>query len=138
MEKKMKQTAIAPTAPELASNYESACNAYLLAFCEKHELDFSPSAWIGGRVGEIAEVSDFYVGMSDIRTDIDTLCEDGEFFDWYNYSVRAGTLGVVTPNFDQWLRKCPTRSEEELKKMEATRAEIERLEDELKRMVENG
>lgn len=39
---------------KLKKDYENACNAYLKAFCEKHEfygLDNPETYWIGDQVG---------------------------------------------------------------------------------------
>ena len=47
---------------KLKKDYENACNAYLKAFCEKHEfygLDNPETYWIGDQVGEIANCGDF-------------------------------------------------------------------------------
>lgn len=120
---------------ELIFNYERACNAYLRAFCARHEFELEPRPWVGNSVGGIAEISDRYVDMETIRVDVDSLCSVDEFDKWYDYSVRAGTLGVTTPNFDSWLRKCPVRTEKELAEMEATRWKIAELEELLRGMA---
>lgn len=41
------------TREELRLNYNEACNAYLMAFCEKHGFDYADAArsWVGGDVG---------------------------------------------------------------------------------------
>lgn len=123
------------TKTKLQLNYENACNAYLENFCSRHEFDLDDASWVGKRVGGVADCSEIYVDMETIRVDVDTQCDPDEFFKWYEYSVRAGMLGVVTPNFDSWLRKCPVRTEEELAEMEVTRGKIEELEEQLRAMA---
>lgn len=53
--------------------FETACNAYLQAFCEKHDYDYEDAAnsWVGGEVGGITKVSDYFIDLQTIRTDID-------------------------------------------------------------------
>jgi len=121
----------------LKQSYELACNAYLKAFCLKHELDYEPDCWVGGYVGTICQIADYFIDMETIRTDIDMQAKEGEFIKWYDYSLRVGTLGCTgIPNFENWLRGCPIRSEEEILAMEATRRKIEELEKELKKMCD--
>ena len=121
---------------QLEQNYINACNAYLKAFCEKHGYDFDDATWIHG-VGEIAEFSDYYADMVTIKIDIDREAKVDEFIKWYDYTLRLGMLDCSgIPNFENWLRRCPIKSEEEILKMEATRRKIEDLKNELKKMCD--
>jgi len=121
----------------LKQSYESACNAYLKAFCLKHDFDYEPDCWVGKYVGTICQIADYFVDMTTIRTDIDMDAKEDEFIKWYDYSLRVGTLGCTgIPNFENWLRRCPIRSEDEILAMEATRRKIEELEKELKTMCD--
>ena len=125
------------TMNNLKQSYESACNAYLKAFCLKHEFDYEPDCWVGKYVGTICQIADYFVDMVTIRTDIDMDAKEDEFIKWYDYTLRVGTLGGTgIPNFENWLRRCPIRSEEEILAMEATRRKIEELEKELKTLCD--
>jgi hypothetical protein len=102
----------------IKQQYETACNAYLRAFCEKHEYDYEPDAWVANEVGEIACVADYYVSMPTIRYDIDNDVDENEFVRWWDYCIRANDLKQPTPNFRRWCEGCPLLSQEELAKLE--------------------
>lgn len=123
----------------LKQSYESAANNYLKAFCLKHGFDYEPDCWVGKYVGTICQIGDYFVDMETIRTDIDMNAKEDEFIKWYDYSLRVGTLGCTgIPNFENWLRRCPVKSEEEILAMEATRKRINELEEELKKMCDES
>lgn len=91
---------------KLKTNYEKACNAYLKAFCDKHEYDYEDASWVGGDVGGIVEIADYFVGMETMRVDIDQDAPSDEFELWYGYSLRMSMFGATTPNYRNWLAGC--------------------------------
>lgn len=108
----------------LRSNYESACNAYLKAFCQKH--GFSEAYWVADRVGEIADCNETYTfEMSTIRIDIDEDAPEEQLLEWHSYTEEAGLFNLTTPNFHHWLHGCPRSSPEELQKLRDMRQEFE-------------
>ena len=123
---------------KLKQNYETTCNAYLKEFCLKHDYYYDPMSWIGRGVGTIIEVSDLlFIGMEDIRTDIDTDAPEDEFVKWYDYSLRLNSLGCKgIPNYENWLRKCPIKSEEEILAIEAAQKRIDDLKNEFEKMCQ--
>jgi len=127
---------------EVKKDYENACNAYLKLFCEKHGYDYDADCWVSDDVGGIACVSDLFVDMVTIRTDIDMDAPEEEFVKWYDYSVRLRCLGVDgTPNFKSWLKGCPRKTEAEIAKIEALHEKVrqakELLEDAIKERSED-
>jgi len=55
---------------ELKTNLESAIQAYIDAFCKKHNLEFG--GWVDGASGTHADFSGIYVfSFDDIRWDIE-------------------------------------------------------------------
>lgn len=121
----------------LKANYDKACNGYLKAFCDKHEFNYSDAEWIGGDVGGMIEINDYYVDMGTIRTDIDQNAQQNEFEQWYNYSLRLGMISATTPNYKSWLDGCPRRSEVQIAELEQKHAYIEQLKAELKEQIDN-
>jgi hypothetical protein len=119
---------------KLKSSYEKACNEYLKSFCKKNGYDYDPYCWVGNDVGGIAAISDScFVDMQTVRTDIDMDAPEGEFLKWYDYCLELRLLGVESmPNFRNWLKGCPRKSESE---MEELRQAHQRVED-AKRMLE--
>lgn len=91
---------------QLKENFDKACNAYLEAFCKKH--DFSSSYWIADRVGGIADCNEcFTFSLDDIRTDIDMDAPTQEILDWSDYCAEADLIGLATPDYCHWLQGCP-------------------------------
>lgn len=113
---------------DLKKNYENACNAYLEAFCEKHEFDYESAYWIGGDAGGIVDVCDYCIGMDTIRADIDLIAADHEFAEWYDYCLRLGMIDeeIPRPNFECWIRGCPRKREDEIRELERMRERVEK------------
>lgn len=92
---------------QLKINYNDACNAYLQAFCKKHDFDRSSVFWCGGDVGGIANVNDFNFDMATIRTDIDEDAPEKELLKHYDYCIDAADFHLPIPNFHAWIHGCP-------------------------------
>lgn len=95
---------------KLRLDYENACNAYLMAFCEKHGFDFEESYWCGDEVGGIADCSTYTFDMATIRTDIDEKAPESELMRHYDYCLDAIEFGLAIPNFHAWIHGCPRTS----------------------------
>jgi hypothetical protein len=118
---------------KLKSSWEKVCNEYLKAFCKKHGFDYESDCWVGNDVDGVAAISDYCVDMTTIRMDIDMDSPEDEFLKWYDYCLELHCLGVEsTPNFRNWLKGCPRKSEVE---MEELRQAQRRVKD-AKRMLE--
>lgn len=129
-----------PTREELKLNYTAACNAYMAAFCEKHNFDYEPDAWVGGATGGIAEINDLFVSMDDMRADIDRDAPEEEYAKYYDYCLRVGSIAggeLKTPNYESWLRGCPRMNEAQLTRLEELQQDIWRAESHLKEGIDN-
>jgi len=125
------------TTNKLKQDYENACNAYLKTFVDKHDYEYDPDYWVGNSVGTVISIADYYVDMETIRIDIDRNAPVDEFVKWYDYSLRLGTLDCKgIPNYDNWLRKCPIKSEAEIKAIEEAHKQIEKLKKEFEKMCQ--
>ena len=71
----------------IKGRWREVCNAYLQAFCEKHEYDYDDAYWVGDDPGTIACIADLFVGMDEIRYDIDENVPEEMFLKWYDYSL---------------------------------------------------
>ena len=125
---------------ELRENYDKACYAYLMAFCEKLGFDYADAAqsWVGRDVGGITLCADYYVSMSDILTDIDMDAPDDEYVKYYDYCLRVHSIAdgkLKVPNYDSWLRGCPRMSEERLQRLEELQQDIRKAESVLKEEI---
>jgi hypothetical protein len=86
----------------LKTMYETACNAYLEAFCKKHDYQYDPDAWILGDPGTVACIEDIFVDMQTIIEDIDRATTKEQFIEWYEHNVleRPGKQYI---NYHSWL-----------------------------------
>lgn len=117
----------------LRDNYKKACDAYLHRFCELIEMDIHYADWVD--VGGIAEIGDYYVSMQDMITAVEHNVGYEQFIKWYDYILRVGMLELPTCNLSNWLRGCPTYSEDTLLGIEAARARVRDAEEELERRI---
>lgn len=116
-----------PTSARLKIDFEAACNAYLKAFCEKHDYDYNPDFWAAGDVGEIVEVSDMFFTLTDIRTDIDRNAPKDQIVAWYDYTLRLHCISPDIPktNYRSWLMGCPRQDETWFEQMEKLHQAVE-------------
>ena len=121
---------------KLRENYEKACNQYLKAFCEKHEYEYDTDAWVADEVGGIICVSDYYIDMETIVSDINMDAPVDEFTKWYDYNLRASKFGR-TVNFKSWLKGCPVVSNEILDKVDELNEKIRTFENEIQQIKNN-
>ena len=124
------------TVKKLQHDYKAACDAYLHRFCELIEMDVHYADWVD--VGGIAEIGDYYVSMQDIITTVEHNVGYEQFIKWYDYTLRAGTLSLPTPNLNAWLRGCPRYSEETLLGIEAAQTRVRDAEEELGRRIKEA
>lgn len=121
--------------------FETACNAYLKAFCEKHGYDYEDAvqSWIG-EVGEITNVGDCFIDLRTIRVDIDLNAPKEEFLKWYDYGLRLHYINPELPsmNFENWIKGCPRHNEEWFTEMERLRKQVEVAEQMLRNAIEEG
>lgn len=121
---------------KLRRDYTQACNAYLHAFADKHEMDREDCRWVAEEPGGIAEIGDYYVGMDVITTDIEMDAPEEEFLKWYDYSLRCDELGLPDKcNYSSWLRGCPRYSDEAFERIAALRKIVEESGERLKRAI---
>ena len=80
---------------------------------------------MGGCVGDITCVGDFFIDMRTIITDIEMDAPEEEFLKWYDYNLVADEFGFTTPNFESWLRGCPRVPQESFDKLEALKKDLE-------------
>lgn len=76
--------------------WKDVCDEYLEAFCDKHGYELSQLekiyAWVGDDPGTVANIGDLFVGMDDIRYDIDHNVPETYFEKWYWKSLEVYEL----------------------------------------------
>jgi hypothetical protein len=127
------------TKEELKANYEFAANAYLKAFCEKHDYEFEQDCWVGNEAGGIAMIADYSVGMQTIIDDIDMDAPENEFLAWYDYCLAMYRANAeTTPNYRSWLRGCPRKTQAEINELNALQARIDELKEEIEALAKEN
>jgi hypothetical protein len=111
----------------LKQEYEHICNRYLVEFANKYELSLEPDAWVGGDVGTVAYVSDYYFGFDDIRRCVDENVKWQDLIEWYDYNCEGGMLGLNQINLKSWLMGAPRADKETIAEIKARRKELEEL-----------
>lgn len=64
-------------------DYEDACNNYIKAFCEKHEIDFD--FWVSDIPGTVAFFGDYSFSFTDIVWDINSNQPKENIFEWFEF-----------------------------------------------------
>lgn len=121
---------------ELRSKFKDIANAYLRAFCEKHEYEYTEE-WVGQRFGEVAVLGDEFYDFNDIRYDIDNNIPVGEIEKWTRYTAHLAELECPhTINFSSWCLGAPLPySEEMLDEIESARRRVEEARRELENLL---
>lgn len=121
---------------ELRQAYSDACNNYLKAWCEKHDLPMEDDPWVAQEPGGIALIGDYFVDMQTILTDIDMDAPEEEWWNWYDYSLETSEVGLPDKcNFKSWLMGCPRYSEEALERIAELRKSVNKAQDILERAI---
>ncbi len=72
---------------KIKQQWNEACEAYLCEFCKRHDFDRDDADWVGGDIGGLAQIGDYFVGMNEIRYDVDNQVPEKTFFLWYDYTM---------------------------------------------------
>ena len=122
---------------ELKRQFKEVAEAYLKVFCEKHCYDYEEAAWLGQRVGEVAELGDDFYNLNDIRYDIDNNIPSGEIEKWTDYVFRLEELNCPKSiNFQSWCKGAPLPySEDMLNNIEDARQRVEEAKRELELLL---
>jgi len=73
---------------------------YMQMFCDKHEIEYDDSYWIGGK-GEVIEIGDMFINFSDVRLDLEQNVTKGIFTNWY-WTVLESKLPHI--NYASWVK----------------------------------
>jgi len=102
----------------LKEQYEKICNAYLDEFCKKYGLDKKETYWIADKIGELLDIHEgvYVIDFCVIRYMIDNNIDWKMFESWDDYTRRLSLINsdIPTPNFENWCKGCPRKSEGEI------------------------
>lgn len=110
----------------LHEKYSSVCNEYLRIFCEKYDRDFDPDCWVGGKVGEIAQITeDTFVDLRDMITDCEIAKNRREYFLWSDYIEQVSLLNLRRLNYESWLKGAPRIPQDTIDRLFKMRRDFE-------------
>ena len=136
---------------EMQKAWESLCNEYILAFCEKHVFEYNPNDWVGAGKDGIGTVvnpggGDHWISMELIRFDIDNAIPVEKFQEYEDYMARIRDIELsydalynpkrdegrlVHINYQSFCKGAPRMySDEQLTKMEQDMENLTRRRDE--------
>ena len=86
----------------LNKSYKDICSKYIIAFCEKQEMEFY--GWVGDEVGGVALCSDFFFNFQDIVWDINSKQLKGLIIDWYYECLEMPEKSINYYSYTKGLR----------------------------------
>ena len=94
---------------KLKKDYINACEAILQAFCEKYELPYCEDSWVGGEIGTIACIGDYFIDFQHILFMMSNDIKWQTYLEWTDYIIELGELGfdLNKMNFQSWCKGCP-------------------------------
>lgn len=115
-------------------SWNEICFQYVEAFCQRHGYTAERDAWVGGDVGTTICINDMYIGMDEIRYDVDNDVPIEQFEKWYWKSLEVYELTnekwLNYPSFckgapDPWPEEKFKKVREGVKKIEQIKKELD-------------
>lgn len=124
---------------KLRISWNEICFQYVEEFCRKHGYTPERDAWVAGDVGTTICINDMYVGMDEIRYDIDNDIPVEKFTEWYWKSLDVLELtGEKWLNYASFCKGAPDPwPKERLDKIRESKKKIDQLKQELYDEIEN-
>lgn len=100
---------------QLAVRYENICNEYVKTFCELYELHYEQDCWVGGDIGSIVCLGDYFFDFQGVvKYAVDNGLNDfSDLMEWYYYTTWAASFNQPVPNFGSWSKGCPRATKEQ-------------------------
>ena len=119
--------------------WNEICFQYVEAFCQRHKYTLECDAWVAGDVGTTICIHDMYIGMDEIRYDVDNEVPVEKFEDWYWKSLDVYELtGEKWLNYPSFCNGAPDPwPDERLNKIRESKKKIDLLKKELYEEIEN-
>lgn len=92
---------------QLLQNYENNVIEITKIFCKKYFGDcykYHDDDWIGGDVGGIISINDYYFNFSDILTALEYKATEKELFGFYDYSLEKFIKEKISLSLKYYLK----------------------------------
>lgn len=100
----------------LKVQWRDICNIYAEEFVRRHTDDGEPLGewyWIADEPGGIMDFCDMFIGMPEIRYDVDHQVDPEKFNKWYWKQLELAELGLTWMNYESFCKGCPDPYPEE-------------------------
>jgi len=121
--------------------WRDICNEYAKQFAEKHDIDIQYELdhgllWIGNDPGTICEMADMFIGMTEIRYDIDNNIPEEKFSEWYWKHLDHHEMGLTYPNYESYCKGCPEPyTAEQLEKLKESQKRVAEAKQDLENCI---
>ncbi len=110
----------------LRTNYEDACNAYLLTLLNMWDVSAKDGFWVGNEIGGLYSHGDtVFINMDEIIFCVENNINMEKFEGYLDYCVKCKEYGFTEPNLKSYSHGCPTVPQETFDKLDALRKELE-------------
>ena len=110
----------------LRTNYEDACNNYLLALLNMWELNANEGYWIGDAVGEIYDYDGaFTISMQNIIFCVENSVSMEKYTEYVDYYIKCHEYKFNCANLPSYVKGCPTVPQETFDKLDNLKRCIE-------------
>lgn len=118
--------------------WEEICNEYVTLFCNKHGWEPESEMWVHDDPGTTILIGDMYVGMDEIRYDIDNDIDESVFSTWYWKALELYELGVETwMNYESFCKGAPDEwPEERIQRLREAKQRLSDAELDVKRCMD--
>lgn len=118
--------------------WKDVCNEYLEIFCWKHGYTYDKYVWVGDNPGTVANIGDLFVGMDDIRYDVDNNIPESYFEKWYWKNLEVYELtGCNYMNYPSYCEGAPDNwSDERLDRVREANKRLEQAKMEFNEEIE--
>lgn len=110
--------------------YYDLTNDYLTEFITQTGIEDDAPFWVGGEVGGVACVADYFVDYTTIRYVVDDKISFEDFDEWYQYCIDVKMISeyLVVPTIVDWFEKEFTPiSKNRLEEMKETKKCFEQM-----------
>ena len=112
----------------LAQEFDELRDKYISELALRLEIDGAEVKVIGEGFEDVISFNDeIFLSFDTVRYMIDNDITTSTFYEWWNYVVEVGMLGIKPPSLKDFWKGCPLRSEEELIEMGKMQKKIEEL-----------
>ena len=103
----------------LRTNYEDACNNYLLTLLNLWDVSAKDGFWVASEVGGLyAHGDSIFINMDEIIFCVENNVSMETYMDYSDYCLRCKEYNFNVPNLKSYFKGCPTVPQETFDKLD--------------------